>query len=108
MSTDVVIKHVLFVAIIFVILCVSIPTALYYYYFSLTHTLFSVFFVVYLLQLIAEFRRIVAKDLLESFLGGLDELVPSLLQLYKAAAASGRRLALSSILNCLQKEVCTV
>lgn len=66
------------------------------------------FFVVYLLQLIAEFRRIVAKDLLESFLGGLDELVPSLLQLYKAAAASGRRLALSSILNCLQKEVCTV
>ena len=66
------------------------------------------FFVVHLLQLIAEFRRIVAKDLLESFLGGLDALVPGLLQLYKAAAASGRRMALSSILDSLQNEVGTV
>ncbi|XP_030577210.1 uncharacterized protein LOC115774197 [Archocentrus centrarchus] len=55
-------------------------------------------------QLIAEFRRIVTKDLLESFLGGLDAFMPSLLQLYKAAAASGRRLVLSSVLDCLQKE----
>ncbi|XP_060770122.1 lactation elevated protein 1 homolog B isoform X3 [Neoarius graeffei] len=55
-------------------------------------------------QLIAEFCRIVTKDLLESFLSGLDAFMPSLLQLYKAAAASGRRLALSRILDCLQKE----
>ncbi|XP_074531064.1 uncharacterized protein LOC141794243 [Halichoeres trimaculatus] len=55
-------------------------------------------------QVIAEFRRIVAKDLLESFLGGLDAFVPSLLQLYRSAAASGRKLALSSILDSLQKE----
>ncbi|XP_029959722.1 sterile alpha motif domain-containing protein 3-like [Salarias fasciatus] len=55
-------------------------------------------------QISAEFSRIVTKDLLESFLDGLDALVPSLLELYKAAAASGRRVTLSSVLNCLQKE----
>ncbi|KAI4832830.1 hypothetical protein KUCAC02_015774 [Chaenocephalus aceratus] len=55
-------------------------------------------------QLCAEFSRIVTKDLLKSFLEGLDAMVPSLLEAYKAAVASGRRLALSGVLQCLQKE----
>ncbi|XP_030293215.1 uncharacterized protein LOC115593740 [Sparus aurata] len=54
-------------------------------------------------QLSAEFSRIVTKDLLESFVDGLDALVPRLLALYKDAA-SKRRLTLSSVLECLQKE----
>lgn len=54
----------------------------------------------------AEFSRIVSKDLLDSFLDGLDALVPSLIQIYKAAAESGRRVRLKSIMNCLLKEVC--
>ncbi|KAM6952219.1 uncharacterized protein PEZ65_010509 isoform 2-T2 [Lycodopsis pacificus] len=52
----------------------------------------------------AEFSRIVTKDLLESFLDGLDALVPSLLELYKAGVSSSRRLRLRSVLQCLQKE----
>ncbi|KAM9333859.1 sterile alpha motif domain-containing protein 3-like isoform 1-T3 [Symphorus nematophorus] len=55
-------------------------------------------------QLSAEFRRIVTTDLLESFLEGLDAMVPSLLGVYKAAVASSRKLTLSGILECLQKE----
>ncbi|XP_063749959.1 uncharacterized protein LOC134871220 [Eleginops maclovinus] len=55
-------------------------------------------------QLSAEFSRIVTKDLLESFLDGLDALVPDVLQMYGEAAASGRRVRLSSVLSCLQKE----
>ncbi|CAL8290696.1 unnamed protein product [Arctogadus glacialis] len=55
-------------------------------------------------QLSAEFSRIVTKDLLESFLDGLDALVPGVLQMYGEAAASGRRVRLSSVLSCLQKE----
>jgi len=61
----------------------------------------------YWFQLSAEFSRIVTKDLLESFLDGLDALVPGVLQMYGEAAASGRRVRLSSVLSCLQKEVCT-
>ena len=61
-----------------------------------------------LFQLNAEFRRIVTTDLLESFLGGLDALVPNVLELYKAAVASNSRPTLSSILQCLGKEVCSV
>ncbi|CAL8310904.1 unnamed protein product [Gadus morhua 'NCC'] len=52
----------------------------------------------------AEFSRIVTKDMLESFLDGLDALVPGVLQMYGEAAASGRRVRLSSVLSCLQKE----
>ena len=43
-------------------------------------------FVICLFQLSAVFSRIVTKDLLESFLDGLEALVTSLLELYKAAA----------------------
>ncbi|KAK0155369.1 Sterile alpha motif domain-containing protein 3 [Merluccius polli] len=50
-------------------------------------------------QLSAEFSRIVTKDLLESFL----DLMPWC-QMYGEAAASGRRVRLSSVLSCLQKE----
>uniref|UniRef100_A0A3B4ZWX9 PB1 domain-containing protein n=1 Tax=Stegastes partitus TaxID=144197 RepID=A0A3B4ZWX9_9TELE len=46
-----------------------------------------------------EFSRIVTKDLLESFLEGLDLMVPSLFEAYKAA--SGRMLTLSG-------DLCTV
>lgn len=59
-----------------------------------------------LFQITAEFSRIVTTDLVQSFLDGLDVLLPSLLQLYKAAASSNRRLTLSSIMDSLQKEVC--
>nr|XP_033944583.1 uncharacterized protein LOC117450756 isoform X2 [Pseudochaenichthys georgianus]XP_033944584.1 uncharacterized protein LOC117450756 isoform X2 [Pseudochaenichthys georgianus] len=55
-------------------------------------------------QLCAEFSRIVTKDLLKSLLEGLDAMVPSLLEAYKAAVASGRRSAMSGVLQCLQKE----
>ncbi|KAM6929456.1 uncharacterized protein PEZ65_008706 isoform 1-T2 [Lycodopsis pacificus] len=55
-------------------------------------------------QLSAEFSRIATKDLLESFLDGLDALVPSLLELYKAGVSSSRRLRLRGVLQCLQKE----
>nr|XP_023670975.1 uncharacterized protein LOC111845645 isoform X2 [Paramormyrops kingsleyae] len=56
-------------------------------------------------QISTEFQRIVTTDLLQSFLDGLDDLVPSLLELYKAGVTSSRRLTLSSILQCLHKEV---
>ncbi|KAL6470592.1 hypothetical protein MHYP_G00217110 [Metynnis hypsauchen] len=52
----------------------------------------------------AEFSRIVTTDLVQSFLDGLDVLLPNLLQLYKAAVSSSRRLTLSSIMDGLQKE----
>ncbi|KAG7281703.1 hypothetical protein CRUP_027775 [Coryphaenoides rupestris] len=58
-----------------------------------------------LLEINAEFSRIVTTDLLQSFLDGLDALVPSLFELYKAAVSSSRRLTLGSVLQCLQKEV---
>ena len=56
-------------------------------------------------QIKAEFRRIVNTDLLESFLDGLDGLVPRLLELYKAAARSGKKKTLKDILDCLGKDV---
>ncbi|XP_072572615.1 uncharacterized protein [Paramormyrops kingsleyae] len=59
---------------------------------------------VYVLEISTEFQRIVTTDLLQSFLDGLDDLVPSLLELYKAGVTSSRRLTLSSILQCLHKE----
>lgn len=62
-------------------------------------------FVITLFQLSAAFSRILTKDLLESFLEGLGALVPRLLELYKAAVASSRRLTLSGVTQCLQKEV---
>ncbi len=36
-----------------------------------------------LLQIEAEFRRIVSKNLKQSFFGGLDEMVPKFLRLYR-------------------------
>ncbi|KAL7886001.1 hypothetical protein AOLI_G00062960 [Acnodon oligacanthus] len=45
--------------------------------------------------------ELVTTDLMQSFLDGLDDLVPSLLELYKA---SSRRLTLSSVMQCLHKE----
>uniref|UniRef100_A0A8C9RYD4 Uncharacterized protein n=1 Tax=Scleropages formosus TaxID=113540 RepID=A0A8C9RYD4_SCLFO len=56
-------------------------------------------------QVTSEFSRIVTTDLLQSFLNGLDALVPNLLELYKAAASSSRRLTLSSLMQCVHKEV---
>ncbi|XP_051778432.1 sterile alpha motif domain-containing protein 3-like [Erpetoichthys calabaricus] len=55
-------------------------------------------------QISAEFKRIVTTDLLQPFLEGLDGLVPRLLEVYKAAAMSGRKLSLKSILQCLEKD----
>ncbi|MBN3292089.1 F208B protein, partial [Polypterus senegalus] len=52
----------------------------------------------------AEFKRIVTTDLLQPFLEGLDGLVPTLLEVYKAAAMSGRKLSLKSILHCHEKD----
>ncbi|KAJ8364740.1 hypothetical protein SKAU_G00135710 [Synaphobranchus kaupii] len=52
-------------------------------------------------QIRAEFRRIVTVDLLESFLEGLDGLVPRLLDVYKAATKSGKKQSLKDILDCL-------
>ncbi|KAL6489157.1 hypothetical protein MHYP_G00028980 [Metynnis hypsauchen] len=52
-------------------------------------------------QINAEFSRIVTTDLMQSFLDGLDDLVPSLLELYKV---SSRRLTLSSVMQCLHRE----
>ena len=56
-------------------------------------------------QVRAEFKRIVGIDLLESFLDGLDDLVPRLLEMYKAATKSGKKPALKAILDCLKKDV---
>ncbi|KAL2083620.1 hypothetical protein ACEWY4_021393 [Coilia grayii] len=55
-------------------------------------------------QIIAEFNRIVTKDLVETFLGGLDSYKHGLLQLYRVAVESGRKVALSQIMDCLQRE----
>ncbi|XP_076848035.1 uncharacterized protein LOC143519518 isoform X1 [Brachyhypopomus gauderio] len=55
-------------------------------------------------QIKAEFCRIVTADLLQSFLDGLDALMSSLLEFYKAAVSSNRRLTLSSVMQCLNKE----
>uniref|UniRef100_A0A3P9N304 Uncharacterized protein n=1 Tax=Poecilia reticulata TaxID=8081 RepID=A0A3P9N304_POERE len=44
-------------------------------------------------QIRTEFTRIVTKDLLESFLDGLDDLVPRLLEVYKADTNERRRAA---------------
>uniref|UniRef100_A0A667XBA7 Uncharacterized protein n=1 Tax=Myripristis murdjan TaxID=586833 RepID=A0A667XBA7_9TELE len=52
-------------------------------------------------QIQAEFKRIVTTDLLESFLDGLDDLVPRLLDIYKAATKSGKKQPLKDILDCL-------
>uniref|UniRef100_A0A3Q3F7X0 Uncharacterized LOC108245180 n=1 Tax=Kryptolebias marmoratus TaxID=37003 RepID=A0A3Q3F7X0_KRYMA len=52
-----------------------------------------------------EFRRIVTTDLLESFLDGLDGLIPRLLEVYKAATKSGKKQSLKDILDCLVKDV---
>ncbi|XP_039616462.1 uncharacterized protein LOC120533608 isoform X2 [Polypterus senegalus] len=56
------------------------------------------------IQISAEFKRIVTTDLLQPFLEGLDGLVPTLLEVYKAAAMSGRKLSLKSILHCHEKD----
>ncbi len=45
----------------------------------------------------------VTTDLLESFLDGLDDLVPILLYMYKAAARCGKKHALKEILTALKK-----
>ncbi|KAF7641323.1 hypothetical protein LDENG_00285060, partial [Lucifuga dentata] len=55
-------------------------------------------------QIGAEFSRIVTTDLLHSFLDGLDALVPSLLEMFKAAVVSGRKVTLKRVLQCLEKE----
>uniref|UniRef100_A0A3Q3GR45 Uncharacterized LOC108250173 n=2 Tax=Kryptolebias marmoratus TaxID=37003 RepID=A0A3Q3GR45_KRYMA len=55
-------------------------------------------------QIRAEFRRIVTTDLLESFLDGLDGLIPRLLEVYKAATKSGKKQSLKDILDCLVKD----
>ncbi|XP_051281857.1 uncharacterized protein LOC127377742 isoform X2 [Dicentrarchus labrax] len=55
-------------------------------------------------QIRAEFKRIVTTDLLQSFLDGLDGLVPRLLEVYKAGTKSGKKQSLKEILNCLEKD----
>ncbi|KAF7640950.1 hypothetical protein LDENG_00003460, partial [Lucifuga dentata] len=52
----------------------------------------------------AEFSRTVTTDLLHSFLDGLDALVPRLLEMFKAAVVSGRKVTLKRVLQCLEKE----
>ncbi|KAK1879504.1 Phosphoribosylglycinamide formyltransferase [Dissostichus eleginoides] len=55
-------------------------------------------------QIQAEFQRIVTTDLLSSFLDGLDGLAPRLLEVYKGASRTGKKQALKSILDCLEKD----
>ncbi|XP_056445399.1 uncharacterized protein LOC130381706 [Gadus chalcogrammus] len=55
-------------------------------------------------QIRAEFKRIVSTDLLESFLNGLDDLVPRLLEVYEAVTKSGKKPALKAILDCVKKD----
>ncbi|KAF4102562.1 hypothetical protein G5714_017362 [Onychostoma macrolepis] len=55
-------------------------------------------------QLRAEFKRVVSIDLLESFLDGLDDLAPRLLEVYEAATKSAKNPALKAILDCLKKD----
>lgn len=56
-------------------------------------------------QIVAEFRRVTTLDLLESFLEGLDGLVPRLLEAYKAATKYGKKQSLKNILDCLVRDV---
>ena len=56
-------------------------------------------------QVRAEFKRIVSTDLLESFLNGLDDLVPRLLEVFEAVTKSGKKPALKAILDCVKKDV---
>lgn len=56
-------------------------------------------------QIRAEIKRVVTMDLLESFLDGLDGLVPRLLEMYKAVTTSGKKQALKDILDCHEKDV---
>lgn len=56
-------------------------------------------------QVRAEFKRVVSTDLLESFLDGLDDLAPRLLEVYEAATKSAKKPALKAILDCLKKDV---
>ncbi|KAM8766835.1 uncharacterized protein AB9X84_005935 [Acanthopagrus schlegelii] len=55
-------------------------------------------------QIVAEFRRVTTLDLLESFLEGLDGLVPRLLEAYKAATKYGKKQSLKNILDCLVRD----
>ncbi|KAK7175567.1 hypothetical protein R3I93_002478 [Phoxinus phoxinus] len=55
-------------------------------------------------QVRAEFKRVVSTDLLESFLDGLDDLTPRLLEVYEAATKSAKKPALKAILDCLKKD----
>ncbi|KAI9525218.1 hypothetical protein NQZ68_009898 [Dissostichus eleginoides] len=55
-------------------------------------------------QIQAEFQRIVTTDLLSSFLDGLDGLAPTLLEVHKGASRTGKKPALKSILDCLEKD----
>ncbi|XP_030266756.1 uncharacterized protein LOC115578038 [Sparus aurata] len=55
-------------------------------------------------QIVAEFRRIITLDLLESFIDGLDGLVPRLLEAYKAATKYGKKQSLKNVLDCLVRD----
>ncbi|XP_056603518.1 uncharacterized protein LOC130420335 [Triplophysa dalaica] len=55
-------------------------------------------------QVRTEFKRVVSIDLLESFLDGLDDLAPRLLEVYEAATKSAKMPALKAILDCLKKD----
>ncbi|XP_073726136.1 uncharacterized protein [Misgurnus anguillicaudatus] len=55
-------------------------------------------------QVRAEFKRVISIDLLESFLDGLDDLAPRLLEVYEAATKSANKPALKAILDCLKKD----
>ncbi|KAA0708080.1 hypothetical protein E1301_Tti018750 [Triplophysa tibetana] len=55
-------------------------------------------------QVRAEFKRVVSIDLLESFLDGLDDPAPRLLEVYEAATKSAKKPALKAILDCLKKD----
>ena len=74
-------------------LCISVLEALNLFVFFLSP------------QVRAEFKRIVSTDLLESFLNGLDDLVPRLLEVYEAVTKSGKKPALKAILDCVKKDV---
>ncbi|XP_076855211.1 uncharacterized protein LOC143510083 [Brachyhypopomus gauderio] len=55
-------------------------------------------------QIQVEFKRVVAIDLYQCFLDGLDALVRRLLEVYKVAAKSGKKQALKDILDCLEND----
>ena len=56
-------------------------------------------------QIVAEYRRIITLDLLESFIEGLDGLVPRLMEAYKAATKYGKKQSLKNVLDCLVRDV---